>query len=83
MFSLNQNLQITPCFGLQEEGRARTVVLAAVDGRLAGVLAIADPLKTEAVLAVEGLKRMGIRTVMLTGDNWSTARAIAEEVRLV
>jgi Cu+-exporting ATPase len=59
------------------------VVLAAVNGHLAGVLAIADPLKTEAVLAVEGLKRMGIRTVMLTGDNWSTARAIAEEVGLV
>lgn len=81
-FLLTTDSKLASTCSLQEEARARTVVLAAVDGQLAGVLAIADPLKTEAVLAVEGLRRMGIRSVMLTGDNWSTARAIAEEVGL-
>eukprot|EP00850_Spirogloea_muscicola_P011399 SM000070S21365 [mRNA] locus=s70:530729:535395:- [translate_table: standard] len=64
----------------REESRARTCVLAAVSGILAAAFAVADPLKPEAAVVVEGLARMGIRSVMLTGDNWHTARAVAKEI---
>eukprot|EP00250_Pteridium_aquilinum_P013664 c21491_g1_i1 orf=568-3597(-) len=59
---------------------ARSEVLVAVDGILQGVFGIADPLKLEAAVVVEALKRMGISSIMVTGDNWRTARAIAKEV---
>eukprot|EP00897_Mesotaenium_endlicherianum_P009897 jgi/Mesen1/8936/ME000552S08448 len=62
------------------EERARTGVIAAVDGQLAGVVVISDPLKAEAAVVVEGLQAMGIRCVMLTGDNRRTAKAVAKEV---
>ncbi|MCX7751209.1 MAG: HAD-IC family P-type ATPase, partial [Candidatus Bipolaricaulota bacterium] len=60
---------------LEEE--AQTVVVVAADGRALGVLGVADTLKDDAVAAVEELGRMGIRTAMITGDNWRTARAMA------
>jgi len=67
-------------------GEGKTPVFAAVDGRPAGVLAVADALKESSVRAVRRLRDMGIRVVMLTGDNSRTAEAVAraagiEEVR--
>lgn len=62
-----------------EELRAAgaTVIFAAVDGRLAGLLAIADPVKENSEAAVRSLQQSGIRVVMLTGDNHTTAAAVA------
>jgi P-type Cu+ transporter len=54
-----------------------TAIFMAVDGRLAAALAIADPLKASTPEAISALKREGIHIVMLTGDNWTTARAVA------
>ncbi|KAI5071466.1 hypothetical protein GOP47_0013717 [Adiantum capillus-veneris] len=65
---------------LDIEQKARSEVLVAIDGLLHGVFGIADPLKLEAAVVVEALKRMGISSIMVTGDNWRTARAIAKEV---
>lgn len=65
---------------LDIEQKARSEVLVSVDGRLEGIFGIADPLKLEAAVVVEGLKKMGISSIMVTGDNWRTARAIAKEV---
>ncbi|KAK9733503.1 hypothetical protein RND81_04G071400 [Saponaria officinalis] len=62
-----------------EQG-AQTGVLVACDGVLLGVLGIADPLKREASVVIEGLGKMGIQAVMVTGDNWRTAQAVAKEV---
>lgn len=59
---------------------ARTGLLVAVDGQLAAGLAVSDPVKPEAAAVVAALRNMGIRSVMMTGDNWSTARGIAHEV---
>ncbi len=59
------------------EAEAKTVMLVAVDRELLGAIAVADTLKENAVAAVAELERMGIRTVMLTGDNHRTAEAIA------
>jgi len=58
-------------------GEGRTVVHAAVDGRAAGLIAIADAPRETSVEAIAALKSLGIRPVMLTGDNRATAERIA------
>ncbi len=58
----------------------RTVVHVAVDGQAAGLIAIADAPRETAVEAVAALKALGLRPVMLTGDNRQTAERIAQEV---
>ncbi|HEX4554387.1 MAG TPA: heavy metal translocating P-type ATPase [Xanthobacteraceae bacterium] len=57
-----------------------TVVLVAIDGRLAGAIAIADPVKETTPEALTALQRLGIRVVMLTGDNRATALAVARRL---
>ncbi len=64
----------------QIAAQGQTPVCLAVDGQAVGVLAIADPLKAGARAAVERLSAMGLRVLMVTGDNATTARAIAEQV---
>jgi Cu+-exporting ATPase len=64
--------------GLRREGA--TVVFAAVNGRAAGMLAIADPIKATTPGAIAALKAEGVRVVMLTGDNRATAEAVARKL---
>ena len=59
-------------------GEGKTPVYVSVDSRPLGIIAIQDPLKTSSIEAVNKLKRMNIRVIMLTGDNSITAKAIAE-----
>ena len=61
------------------EADGKTAMLLAVDGQLAGVIAVADTLKDHAAEAVRALKAMGIEVLMLTGDNRRTAEAIARQ----
>ena len=63
---------------LRAEGQ--TVVLVAVDGRPAGLLGVADPVKETTVEALEQLHRAGVRVVMCTGDNEVTAQAVARRL---
>ena len=63
---------------LRAEGK--TVMFLAVDGRLAGALAVADPLKDSTPAAIRALHEEGIRIVMLTGDNATTAHAVARRL---
>ena len=69
---------------LQEAGQRReegqSVVLLAINGRLAGMIAIADPVKPTAAKAIASLQSAGLRVVMLTGDHEVTARAIARQL---
>ncbi|MDT7543669.1 MAG: P-type Cu+ transporter [Acidobacteriota bacterium] len=58
----------------------KTPIYASVDGRFAGVLAVADEVRSESKSAVESLRRMGLEVVMLTGDNRATAEAVARVV---
>lgn len=60
--------------------QGKTPILAAIDGRLAGIVAVADVPETDSRQAVELLHRRGVEVVMLTGDNPTTARAIANQV---
>jgi len=57
-----------------------TAVFVAIDKRAAGVLGIADPIKTSSAEAVRALKQAGVRLVMMTGDNRTTALAVAKRL---
>jgi Cu+-exporting ATPase len=59
-----------------------TALFAAIDGKLAGVIAIADPVKATTPAALDALRRDGLRIVMLTGDNRTTAQAVAERLAI-
>jgi len=83
------NWQLLEDSGLAVEGNSeeiaslsrlgKTVLFLAIDGRLAALVAIADKLKPEVPAAVSRLKKMGLRLIMLTGDQEMTAKAIAAQ----
>ena len=60
--------------------QGKTPMFVAVDGRRAGIVAVADVLKESSSGAIARLQQMGLRTVMITGDNRRTAEAIARQV---
>ncbi|OQP14091.1 heavy metal translocating P-type ATPase [Geobacillus zalihae] len=62
------------------EKQGKTVMLVAIDGQLAGIIAVADTVKESSKEAIQTLKQMGIDVYMATGDNQRTAEAIANEV---
>jgi Cu+-exporting ATPase len=62
------------------ENEAKTAMLVGIDGKLAGVIAVADTLKEDSTQAIAALHEMGIQTAMITGDNQRTADAIAKVV---
>lgn len=64
----------------QVQMQGQTAVLVAVDGQATGVLALADQIKSDAPATVAQLRNQGLGVVLLTGDNWRTARAVAEAV---
>ncbi len=79
-FIAEQGADITPLDPQADALRrtGATVVYVAFDGRLAGLIGIADPIKAGARAAIDALKADGLRIVMMTGDNETTARAVAD-----
>jgi len=73
------------CSSLQDawESEAKTIILVAVDGILAGIMAIADEIKPSSRQAITALRNLNLEVVMLTGDNLKTAQAIARQVGIV
>ncbi|MFO7585196.1 MAG: heavy metal translocating P-type ATPase [Anaerolineales bacterium] len=74
-----------PLSGLESElerlqAEAKTAMLVAVDGQVAGIIAVADTIKDGSPEAIAELRSMGLKVVMLTGDNQKTAEAIARQV---
>ncbi len=59
---------------------AQTVMFVAYDGNLAGLVAVSDPIKETSSEAIRDLHAAGVRVVMLTGDNWATAEAVAVQL---
>jgi Cu+-exporting ATPase len=72
----------SPLEGTADEhrGHGEGVMLVAIDGQLAGLVIVADPVKESAAGAVAALQRDGVHVVMLTGDNQRTAEAVAAKV---
>ena len=62
---------------LSQEGK--TAMFVAIDGQLAGIIAVADEMKSSSLKAVQELQSMGLKVIMLTGDREETAKAIAQK----
>ncbi|CAI8616594.1 unnamed protein product [Vicia faba] len=67
-------------FVSENETFARTCVLVSIEGKIAGAFSVTDPVKPEAKSVVSFLHSMDISAIIVTGDNWATANAIANEV---
>ncbi|UOY86686.1 heavy metal translocating P-type ATPase [Bacillus glycinifermentans] len=76
-----QGIDVSSVLGEMEklEAQGKTAMLAAVGGRYAGLIAVADTIKDTSKAAIKRLKGMGLTVVMITGDNRRTAEAIAAE----
>jgi Cu+-exporting ATPase len=68
--------------GQKLQASGETVVFVARDGQAIGALAIADPIKETTPAAIKQLHQMGLKIVMLTGDNEQTARAVADKLKI-
>ncbi len=82
--ALMESLGVDPSAGIDKaEGmraEAQTVVFLAIDGRLAGLLGVSDPIKESTPAAIAALHKEGLRVVMITGDSETTARAVAAKL---
>lgn len=61
-------------------GAGKTLMIAAIDGKIAGVIAASDQLKPTAQKAITAMKQLGLEVVMITGDNQKTAEAVAKQL---
>ena len=77
-----ENVDLVDAESVADELRTngKTAMFLAVDGRLAGIVAVADPIKPTTADAIEALHQAGLRIIMATGDNERTARAVAEQL---
>lgn len=66
----------------EAQKQAQTVIFVSVDGNTIGFIAVADPIKSSTPKAIEDLHRLGIKVVMLTGDNENTANAVAKKLKI-
>jgi len=81
-FLREQNIEMTDERVEQLQGQGKTVVFVLVDGALKGAMALADIIRPESKQAVAALKEMGIRCMMLTGDNQATAKWVSDQIGL-
>jgi Cu+-exporting ATPase len=77
-----QGLDALESEAVAAQGEGQTVVFVAIDGRAAGSLVVADPIKSTTPEAIAQLHRLGLTIIMLTGDNERTARAVARRLDL-
>lgn len=77
-----RNVGLNGLLGKAEElsSQGKTPMFISVDGQAAGLISVADTLKENSKEAVETLHKMGIEVIMITGDNWRTAEAIAKQI---
>jgi Cu+-exporting ATPase len=84
-FLTERGVAVSACASDAERLRrgGATVVFLAVDGKFAGLLAVADPIKDNAAATLQALRNEGLRIVMLTGDNRITADAVGRELAII
>jgi P-type Cu+ transporter len=75
------NVEIAPVLAQMEalERQGKTAMLTSIDGKFAGLVAVADTIKETSTQAIKRLKDMGLEVIMITGDNHQTAQAIAKQ----
>ncbi|AZQ68246.1 copper-translocating P-type ATPase [Silicimonas algicola] len=80
-YMIREGVEIAPLAQVETDlaARGRTAVYAAIDGRLAAVVAVADPVKPSSRAAIAALRARGLEVAMITGDKRETAEAIARE----
>jgi len=78
----DKNIAVTDVVDVAQQmaSEAKTPMYFAIDGQLAAIIAVADPIKEDSISAIKRLQDNGIRVVMLTGDNRATAKAVSEKV---
>jgi len=81
-FLREQNIDLTDKRIEPLQAQGKTVVFVLVDGKLKGAIALADIIRPEAKQAIEALKALNIRCMMLTGDNKATAKWVSDQVGL-
>ncbi|WP_407398924.1 heavy metal translocating P-type ATPase [Treponema sp.] len=64
-------------------GEGKTPLLCSVDGKLIGIIAVADSLKEDAAIAIEQFRKIGVETAMITGDNEITAKAVGKKAGIL
>ena len=76
------NIELVDLVSQSEQlaARGHTPMYVARDGRALGVISVADPIKSDSLLAIAELHKLGLKVIMLTGDNETTAAAVATEV---
>ncbi|MAZ02803.1 MAG: hypothetical protein CMN56_06660, partial [Sneathiella sp.] len=81
---LAMDIDPSPLSSLADDARreGQTAMLVAMGGHLAGMISVADPIKESTPGAIEAMHKLGLRIVMLTGDNETTARAIASKLNI-
>ncbi len=67
---------------MQFQSEAKTPLLVAIDGKLAGIIAVSDIVKSSSFSSIQKLKSLGIEVMMITGDNVRTAKAVASKVNI-
>ena len=65
---------------IQHEQQAQTPMFIAVDKQVVGIISVADAIKADSAAAVQRMHKLGIKVVMLTGDNQVTAQAVAKQL---
>ena len=80
----DERIELAPLLDQAEALRktGASVIFLAVDGKLAGLLAVADPIKSTTAEALAQLRNEGVRIVMATGDGWTTARSVAAQLEI-
>jgi len=78
----NQNVDISSLENKSQElsQQGRTSMYLALSGKLQGIIAVSDPIKKDSIAAIKRLHELGMKVVMLTGDNQHTANAVAKQV---
>jgi len=80
--SLGIDAEKLPALSEQYREEGQTVMLIALDGKAAGIIGVMDPIKESTAEAIEALHKEGIEIVMLTGDNETTAKAVASRLNI-
>ena len=80
--SLNIDVGDLPSQADQQRAEGHTVMLLAIDGKAAGLIGVADPIKDSTPEAIRNLHKEGVQVVMLTGDNQTTANAVAAKLNI-